>query len=98
MASRDDKLKAIIGLDSSLQNIQDLDILLERILHEARQFTAADSGTIYIKRGDQLAFAYSQNETLQSGLAPGKKLPRRRIGQWPFQSGGCALGCSRAFL
>jgi GAF domain-containing protein len=74
MAKEIDKLRTIIGLDTSLQNIQDLDILLERILLEARQFTHADSGTIYLTRGDELVFAYTQNETKQKELPPGQKL------------------------
>lgn len=76
MASENDRLKRLISLDSSLQNINDLDILLERILFETRQFTRADSGTIYLKREDEkkLDFAYSQNDTLQRDLGPGQKL------------------------
>jgi len=75
MAREIDKLRKIIGLDTSLQNIQDLDILLERTLFEARQFTRADSGTIYLKRGDELVFAYAQNDSKQKDLPPGQKLP-----------------------
>jgi response regulator RpfG family c-di-GMP phosphodiesterase len=75
MAKEIDKLRKIITLDSSLQTIQDLDLLLERILLEARQFTHADSGTIYLTRGDELVFAYSQNDTLQKRLRPDQKLP-----------------------
>jgi response regulator RpfG family c-di-GMP phosphodiesterase len=75
MAKEIDKLRKIITLDSSLQTIQDLDLLLERILLEARQFTHADSGTIYLKRDDELVFAYSQNDTLQKRLRPDQKLP-----------------------
>jgi HD-GYP domain-containing protein (c-di-GMP phosphodiesterase class II) len=75
MAKELDKLRKIITLDSSLQTIQDLDLLLERILLEARQFTHADSGTIYLTRGDELVFAYSQNNTKQKELRADQKLP-----------------------
>ncbi len=75
MAREVDKLRKIIGLGTSLQSIQDLDLLLERILFEARQFTLADSGTIYLKRGDELLFAYAQNDTKEKELPPGEKLP-----------------------
>jgi HD-GYP domain-containing protein (c-di-GMP phosphodiesterase class II) len=44
--------------------IKDLDILLENILLEARRFTGADAGSIYIRRGNHLEIRYSQNDTL----------------------------------
>jgi len=74
MAHEVEKLKEIIRLDSDLQNTQDLDILLEKILYEARTFVNADAGTIYLKRGNELVFSYTQNETLQKKLPPGEKL------------------------
>ncbi len=69
-----EKLKQIIKLDSDLQNTQDVDILLEKILYEARSFVNADAGTIYMKKGNELVFTYTQNDTLQKLLPPGEKL------------------------
>lgn len=43
-----DKLKEIIKLGSDINTVQDLDILLERILLETRKIAGADAGTIYI--------------------------------------------------
>ena len=40
--------KSIIKLDSELNQIQDLDLLLERILLEARKVVRADAGSIYV--------------------------------------------------
>ncbi len=74
MAKEIDKFRKIIALETSLQTIQDLDLLLERILFEARQLTHADSGTIYRKRSNDLVFAYTQNDTKQKELPPGQKL------------------------
>ena len=74
MASRIDKLRNVIGVDSVLNKIQDLDILLERILLEARRVLSADAGSIYIKQGDKLAVTYSQNDTKAADLKPGEKL------------------------
>ncbi len=54
--------------------IQDVDILLERILLEARQVANADAGSIYIRQGDALAIMYAQNATKQAELPPGQKL------------------------
>jgi len=75
--------KSIIEIDSRLSEIQDLDILLERILFEARKVVHADAGSIYEKETveeeggqkiDRLAIKYSQNETIQKQLPPGQKL------------------------
>ncbi len=69
-----ERLKEIIRLDSELNKIQDLDILLERILFEARRVVNADAGSIYIKKENVLEIRYSQNDTMQKNLAPGQKL------------------------
>ncbi|MDY0163726.1 HD domain-containing phosphohydrolase [Desulfobotulus sp.] len=61
-----------IGCD--LNAIQDLDILMERILTEARDFVDADAGSIYILEDRTLRFAYTQNDTLQKKLSQGEKL------------------------
>jgi HD-GYP domain-containing protein (c-di-GMP phosphodiesterase class II) len=69
-----EKLKEILGLDSSLNKIQDMDILMERILYETRKVVNADAGSIYIKSGDELVIYYAQNDTKQKELPPGEKL------------------------
>lgn len=68
------KLASIIELSLELNQVKDLDILLDRILTEARAFVNADAGSIYIREHDNLKFSYTQNETLQDALPPGKKL------------------------
>jgi HD-GYP domain-containing protein (c-di-GMP phosphodiesterase class II) len=74
MSNEAGRLKEIIRLDTELSTVQDLDILLERILTEARKITGADAGTIYIRRRDNLVFSYAQNETQRRKLPPGHKL------------------------
>lgn len=74
MASSVEKLKNVISIDSVLNKIQDLDILLERILLEARSVLRADAGSIYITEGDEIAVQYSQNDTKAKDLKPGQKL------------------------
>ena len=74
MATKLEKLKNVIGVDSILNKIQDLDILLETILSEARNVLNADAGSIYIKEGDELAVTYAQNDTKAAELKPGEKL------------------------
>ncbi|MFO7809796.1 MAG: HD domain-containing protein [Candidatus Delongbacteria bacterium] len=67
-------MKDIIRLSLELNSINDIDILLERILFEARHATGADAGTIYTKEGTELLFRHAQNDTLQKKLNKGDKL------------------------
>ena len=69
------KLMNIITLDSELNKIKDEDILLERILLEARKVVNSDAGTIYRKNGTELSASYAQNDTLLKKLPQGEKLP-----------------------
>jgi HD-GYP domain-containing protein (c-di-GMP phosphodiesterase class II) len=85
-----------------LNQIQDLDLLLERILKEARKVVCADAGSIYVKetediggeQADKLVIKYAQNDTQQERLPPGQKLFYSKI-SLPINkstiSGYCAL-------
>ena len=74
--------KSIIGLNTEFNKIQDLDLLLERILREARRVVRADAGTIYVKQklhdgekqSDVLLIKYAQNDTLQKSIPHGQKV------------------------
>jgi HD-GYP domain-containing protein (c-di-GMP phosphodiesterase class II) len=74
MRDEAEQLREIIRLDSELSTVQDLDILLERILSEARHILNADAGSIYLRDHDDLVFSYVQNDTQQKKLPPGQKL------------------------
>ena len=74
MLSEQEKLDSLRLLGIELSQINDLDILMERVLLRARQFANAEAGSIYIREGQWLHFTYTQNETLQSKLAKGEKL------------------------
>lgn len=74
MAHEAQKLQAIISLDSELNKLQDVDILLERILLEARRVVNADAGSIYVVQDGDLVINYAQNETTLKRLPPGQKL------------------------
>jgi HD-GYP domain-containing protein (c-di-GMP phosphodiesterase class II) len=75
-------LKSLVSLDKELGQIQDFDLLLERILLEARKVVNADAGSIYIAVPDEdkgggtekLAIKYSQNDTIQKVTPPGQKI------------------------
>lgn len=74
MAPNADKLRNIISLDSELNKIQDVDILLERILLEARRVVNADAGSIYVVHDNELLINYAQNDTKLRELPDGQKL------------------------
>lgn len=57
-------LKELIQIGIALTSERDLSALLERILLEARRFTRADAGTLFLREGDQLRFAVVQNDSL----------------------------------
>jgi HD-GYP domain-containing protein (c-di-GMP phosphodiesterase class II) len=75
MECHDDKLRKILDLGFEISQIKDIDLLLEKILGEARSFTNCDAGSLYIKEGDHLKFSYAQNDTMLRQLPPGRKLP-----------------------
>lgn len=63
-----DRLQQLLSVSEELDRIHDLDSLLDRILLEARSFTNADAGTIYLVDGDELRFAYNaQSGALVAG-------------------------------
>lgn len=74
MPHQSSKLQRIIELGLDIASINDLDLLLERILLNARCFTNADAGSIYVREGSRLLFSYTQNDTFQKALPPGQKL------------------------
>ncbi|MFP4496807.1 MAG: HD domain-containing phosphohydrolase [Vulcanimicrobiota bacterium] len=59
------KLDELINIGIALNNERRLDKLLTKIVTEARRFTRADAGTLYLVEGDNLRFEVSQNDTLQ---------------------------------
>lgn len=75
MKHTENKLKRILNIGFEISRIKDIDLLLEKVLKEARAFTNCDAGSIYIREGDFLRFSYAQNDTLQRQLLPGRKLP-----------------------
>ncbi len=59
----------------TLYTINDLDALLEKVLTEARRFTNADAGTIYLCAKGFLYFSFVQNDTLFRGETKDKYIP-----------------------
>ena len=75
MGSQEERLRKIINLGYEISQIKDIDLLLEKILCEARGFTNCDAGSIYVREGEKLIFRYAQNDTMLRQLPPGRKLP-----------------------
>ncbi len=59
------KMDDLINIGIALTSEKRLDKLLDKIVEEARRFTNADAGSLYLKEGDQIRFVVSQNDTLR---------------------------------
>jgi GAF domain-containing protein len=73
MESQIDEVQHIMRIDSELNKIRDYDILLERVLFEARRVVHADAGSIYVKEGTVISIKFAHNDTKQESLPPGEK-------------------------
>ena len=62
----EERLERLNEIGSALSAERNLNVLLERILQEARAFTQADAGTLYLFRDEHLHFEIIQNDTLGS--------------------------------
>ncbi len=60
-----------IGVALSLEH--NLTALLDRILAEARRFTRADAGTLYLASGNHLTFEVAHNDSLDTSAEDGLK-------------------------
>jgi len=67
-------LERIIALGTMMTELKDTDVLMESILTEARKLSNCDAGSIYKCENNELLFSYTQNDTQQKALPPGKKL------------------------
>ncbi len=72
------RFNRLIDIGISLTSEHDLDVLLEKVVHYAREFTNADAGTLYLLQDGQLVFKIVQNSTLnvvQGGTEECNDLP-----------------------
>lgn len=67
-------LEKLLAIGNLMTQIKDIDILMETILTEARKLVNADAGSIYKCADGTLTFSYTQNDTQQRLLPPGRKL------------------------
>ena len=59
-------LEELLEIGIALTSERDLYALLERILENARRFTRAEAGTLFLREGDHLRFAVVQNDFLEA--------------------------------
>ena len=69
---------SLIGISAALSTELSVETVLDHILEQARLFTRAEAGTIYLVESDHLRFAVVQNEPLavRFGPALARTLPR----------------------
>lgn len=58
------RMEALERIAADLGQLQDLDLLLRRLLAEARAVFGCEAGTILLREGDHLVFSYAQNDIL----------------------------------
>lgn len=58
------RVSALMQVGVELNQIHDFHTLMDRILSEARALLHADAGTIFLREGDYLRFAFFHNESL----------------------------------
>jgi diguanylate cyclase (GGDEF)-like protein len=75
-------LKQLIQIGIALTSERELSTLLERIVAEARRFTNAEAGTLFLRSGDELRFAVAQNDALAERI--GEKEMRRYFASQPL--------------
>lgn len=66
----DERLYRILRIGHELNQTQDIELLLMRVLQEARAAVNADAGSIYTVEGDMLRIKYAQNDSLERHLLP----------------------------
>lgn len=66
------RLQNVLEVSAALDQVDDLDSLLDQVLTEARAFSNADSGTIYLVAGDRLRFAYNSHSSQRLSDDPGR--------------------------
>src|SRR5689334_21833050 len=76
-------LRQLIQIGIALTSERELSTLLERIVSEARRFTSAEAGTLYLRDGDSLRFAVAQNDALEEQL--GAREMRRQFAAEPLR-------------
>lgn len=65
-----ERIETLSRIAEEFSRIQDRDILLTRVLTEARRLTTADAGSVYLREGNELILYFPQNDTLMRRVQP----------------------------
>src|SRR2546422_6916562 len=63
----------LVQIGIALTSERDLSTLLNRIMAEARRFTRAEAGTLFLRENDELHFAVVQNDRLSPPLGEAER-------------------------
>ena len=63
----DERILAILKANEEINHLQDIDMILDRILFEARRLAHAEAGSIFLVEGGRLRFSYVHNDRLFKG-------------------------------
>ncbi len=61
---KNETVRSILQISEEINHIKDIDSLLDRVLYEARRYTNADAGSLYLVEGNKLKFGYVQNDSI----------------------------------
>lgn len=64
MALKKRRIEELLTITERLNHMKDIDALLDLILLEARKFTCAEAGSIFLREDNFLKFSYVQNDAL----------------------------------
>jgi response regulator RpfG family c-di-GMP phosphodiesterase len=70
-----ERIAEVAALGAKLGRAQDLDEVMDQSLRLARTFTDADAGSIWMVEPAGLRLVYTQNDTLESKLRRGERMP-----------------------
>ena len=89
VSRKQDHLTAFADVDAQLHEIQDLDILMEAILADARRLVVCDAGSVMLREGNDLLLTYLQNDTLEA-KSPDRTRSIARATRIPVSGGSVA--------
>ena len=69
------RVSGLVNIGIELNQIQDFHSLMDRILSEARYLLHSQAGTIFLREGDTLRFAYFHNDALAERTSTGEPPP-----------------------
>ncbi|MGH7355480.1 MAG: diguanylate cyclase [Candidatus Rokuibacteriota bacterium] len=78
------RLQQLIEIGIALTSERDLSVLLGRIVAEARRFTGAEAGTLFLREGAELKFMVVQNDALESRLGAREMRARMQAERVPL--------------